>query len=83
MSTRHEAGFYGILLDVVSNTRQLPRVANPMIVRFRLPKRLTGTAEELIRLSRGIAFQGAQKFGWRDAGPNKQVNMVGHDDIGV
>src|SRR5258707_12744353 len=56
--------FHGVVFDVCHNSFPLLVVSDPMVVRLRLPKRLSRAAQNTIRLPRRRPFEGLQQSGW-------------------
>ena len=78
----HEPRFNRVVLNVGDYSAALSFVAYPMVVGFLLPKRLSGSTEQLVGLPGGVTLKGLQKASRTDVGNDQQVDMVGHDDIG-
>src|SRR5947199_6445810 len=58
-------------------------IPNPMIKRFVLPKRPAGAAESGVDVASRDSLQGARNFAEGHVWVEKNVDVVGHHDIGL
>ncbi len=80
---RDEPGAHGIPFDVVADARKFSGIPDPVIERFVLPEGLAGAAQRSIGIPGRHAFDDAGDFGKRQARLQQNVDVVGHDYIGV
>jgi hypothetical protein len=78
-----QASAHGIPFDVMTDALEFGRVPDPVIKRFVLPKRLSRAAQRGVGVARRDTLDDAGDFGKREAGVQEDMDMVGHDDIGV
>jgi len=74
-----QPSLYSIALNVTSDPIPFILIAHPVIVGLPLPKLLTSSSQQLIRLPRRNAFEGLQQFTRRNLRNQKYVDMVGHN----
>jgi len=80
---RDESGTHGIPFDVMADARKFSGIPDPMIERFVLPEGLARAAKSSIGIAGSHAFDDAGDFGKRQTRLQQDVNVVGHDHVGV
>ena len=74
-----EACGHGIPLDIRTNALELAFASHPVIERFVLPERLPRAAENLIRPTRGDAFDPIRDATHGEKRVKQHVHMIRHD----
>ncbi len=82
LRTGAEACAHGIVSNITGNARFLCLVANPMVIRFGLPKRSRTQSEHFFCPGRSELFPRFQDVAQEviGHGPDECVNMIGHHD---
>src|ERR1017187_3359771 len=73
-----QSRLHWIVLDIECNSLPLPLIPYPMIVRFPLPERLSGPAEQAIRFPSRVTFQRFHQPARRYLRQQQHMDMVGH-----
>jgi len=75
-----EAGFDWIVFDVGDDAREFGIVADPVVVGFRLPEGLAGTAQDSVCFAGGCSLERLEEVAGRDLGKQQGVDVIRHDD---
>lgn len=78
-----EAGGYGVPFDIAADALEFVGIADPVVEGFVLPDGFSGAAEAGVDVSRGDALESGGDFGERRVRSEEDVDVVGHDDVGV
>ena len=82
-SLRNHTCHNRIVLDIDGNALPLLLVSDPVVIRFPLPKRLTGSPQQPVGLVRGIALERLQQPARGNLRQQQDVHMVCHDRKGT
>jgi len=72
-----------MIVNVTDNPISLPSVAYPVIIRLILPEGLSGSSQQLVRLSRDPRLQPAHDGGNGHPGQDQQMHVIGHHHPGI
>jgi hypothetical protein len=61
-----QTGFYWVVFDVVGDAVEFVDIAHPVVLGFSLPEGFSGAAEETVRFSGSVTFEGFQQAAWCD-----------------
>ena len=72
-----------ISFDVSMNLLPFAGIANPVVEGLALPERLSCEAEQQVRFARRCAFDFLSDLGKRGLLLEQEMNVIGHQDIGL
>ena len=79
----HEFSADGVRFDVEADALEFSGVSDPVVEGLVLPKRLADAVQGRVGVPRGYSFHNPRDFREGQTRLQQDMNMVGHDDIGV